>query len=118
MPWTDKIQGRPFSWSLLFIHNVNENKVVLQVIKEALEKYFIMPSSCPKCGGTDIDYDQARGDAACTSCGAVLEDSIIVSEISFKENAMGGASVIGQYVAPDGKLTNNIDHLFYSKSLI
>ncbi|EDV19499.1 uncharacterized protein TRIADDRAFT_62066 [Trichoplax adhaerens] len=68
-----------------------------------------MPSSCPKCGGTDIDYDQARGDAACTSCGAVLEDSIIVSEISFKENAMGGASVIGQYVAPDGKSHGYVD---------
>ena len=103
---------------MVFVIIIRYREEVGYQVKEAFEKHFIMPSSCPKCGGTDIDYDQARGDAACTSCGAVLEDSIIVSEISFKENAMGGASVIGQYVAPDGKLTNNIDHFLCSRFLV
>lgn len=36
---------------------------------------------CNSCGCTDIDVDQARGDAVCTSCGSVLESNIIVSDI-------------------------------------
>ena len=57
---------------------------------------------CQHCGGNDIDTDPARGDAVCTGCGSVLEDQIIVSEVQFMENAMGGSSVIGQYVSTDG----------------
>ncbi|XP_071080554.1 transcription factor IIIB 90 kDa subunit-like [Haliotis cracherodii] len=59
-------------------------------------------SACTQCGCTDIDIDQARGDAVCTNCGSVLEDQIIVSEVQFQENSAGGASVIGQYVSQDG----------------
>lgn len=44
-----------------------------------------MSTVCSHCGGTDIEYDQARGDAVCTSCGSVLEDNIIVSEVTFVE---------------------------------
>ncbi|XP_067680346.1 transcription factor IIIB 90 kDa subunit-like [Haliotis asinina] len=58
--------------------------------------------ACTQCGCTDIDIDQARGDAVCTNCGSVLEDQIIVSEVQFQENSAGGASVIGQYVSQDG----------------
>ncbi len=45
-----------------------------------------MSTICHVCGGTDIEYDQARGDAVCTSCGSVLEDNIIVSEVTFAES--------------------------------
>lgn len=58
--------------------------------------------ACTHCGCSDIDTDQARGDAVCTGCGSVLEDQIIVSEIQFAENAGGGTSVIGQYVSAEG----------------
>ena len=56
---------------------------------------------CKHCGGTDVDVDQARGDAVCMTCGSVLEDNIIVSEVQFEQNAGGGSSVIGQYVSAE-----------------
>uniref|UniRef100_A0AAR2LQ89 B-related factor 1 n=1 Tax=Pygocentrus nattereri TaxID=42514 RepID=A0AAR2LQ89_PYGNA len=56
---------------------------------------------CKNCGGTDIDVDQARGDAVCMGCGSVLEDNIIVSEVTFVENSGGGSSAVGQFVASD-----------------
>ncbi|XP_052006946.1 BRF1 RNA polymerase III transcription initiation factor subunit a [Xyrauchen texanus] len=54
---------------------------------------------CKNCGGTDIDVDQARGDAVCMGCGSVLEDNIIVSEVTFVENSGGGSSAVGQFVS-------------------
>ncbi|XP_076984482.1 transcription factor IIIB 90 kDa subunit isoform X2 [Tamandua tetradactyla] len=57
---------------------------------------------CRGCGGTDIELDAARGDAVCTSCGSVLEDNIIVSEVQFVENSGGGSSAVGQFVSLDG----------------
>ena len=64
----------------------------------------IMSSAvCTHCGCSDIDFDPARGDAVCTGCGSVLEDQIIVSEVQFQENSIGGASVIGQYVSAEGR---------------
>ncbi|XP_062901582.1 BRF1 RNA polymerase III transcription initiation factor subunit b isoform X2 [Mobula hypostoma] len=57
---------------------------------------------CRTCGCTDIDLDQARGDAVCTACGSVLEDNIIVSEVQFVENSGGGSSAVGQFVSLDG----------------
>ncbi|XP_066550982.1 transcription factor IIIB 90 kDa subunit [Amia ocellicauda] len=56
---------------------------------------------CKNCGCTDIDIDQARGDAVCTGCGSVLEDNIIVSEVQFVENSGGGSSAVGQFVSSD-----------------
>ncbi|XP_065833406.1 transcription factor IIIB 90 kDa subunit-like [Oscarella lobularis] len=60
-----------------------------------------MASVCTVCGGTEIDYDQARGDVVCTSCGSVLEDNIIVSEVNFQETSAGGSAVVGQFVSAD-----------------
>ncbi|XP_068730710.1 transcription factor IIIB 90 kDa subunit-like isoform X1 [Montipora capricornis] len=61
-----------------------------------------MSRVCSNCGGSDIDIDQARGDAVCMGCGSVLEDNIIVSEVQFQENSLGGASAIGQFVSAEG----------------
>ncbi|XP_038206447.1 transcription factor IIIB 90 kDa subunit [Zerene cesonia] len=58
---------------------------------------------CKHCGSSEIEVDPARGDAVCTNCGSVLEDSIIVADIEFQETAHGGASVIGQFVSADSK---------------
>ncbi|XP_041941533.1 BRF1 RNA polymerase III transcription initiation factor subunit a [Alosa sapidissima] len=60
------------------------------------------PRVCASCGGTDIDVDQARGNAVCMGCGSVLEDNIIVSEVTFVESGGGGVSAVGQFVASDG----------------
>uniref|UniRef100_A0A1A7XI59 Transcription factor IIIB 90 kDa subunit n=1 Tax=Iconisemion striatum TaxID=60296 RepID=A0A1A7XI59_9TELE len=57
---------------------------------------------CQTCGGSDIDVDQARGSAVCTSCGSVLEDNIIVSEVQFVEGSGGVSSTVGQFVSADG----------------
>nr|XP_046229525.1 transcription factor IIIB 90 kDa subunit-like isoform X2 [Scatophagus argus] len=57
---------------------------------------------CRTCGGSDIDVDQARGSAVCTTCGSVLEDNIIVSEVQFVEGSGGVSSAVGQFVSADG----------------
>ncbi|XP_064420844.1 transcription factor IIIB 90 kDa subunit isoform X2 [Latimeria chalumnae] len=57
--------------------------------------------ACKNCGCTEIDIDQARGDAVCTGCGSVLEDNIIVSEVQFVETSGGGSSAVGQFVSLD-----------------
>ena len=58
---------------------------------------------CDSCGSTEIDVDPSRADAVCTSCGNVLESSIIVSDIQFEENAHGGTSAIGTFVSAETK---------------
>lgn len=59
---------------------------------------------CRTCGGSDIDVDQGRGSAVCTSCGSVLEDNIIVSEVQFVEGSGGVSSAVGQFVSADGEI--------------
>ena len=66
-----------------------------------------MTRTCKYCSGTNVDVDQARGDAVCMDCGSVLEQNIIVSEVQFEVNAAGGSNVIGQFVSAEG-LDNNI----------
>ena len=75
-----------------------------------------MASVCTVCGGTEIDYDQARGDVVCTSCGSVLEDNIIVSEVNFQETSAGGSAVVGQFVSADGKHTTTVFLFLVRKS--
>ena len=55
---------------------------------------------CKNCGSTEIEVDNARGDAVCTNCGSVLEDNLIVSEIQFEEVGHG-SSAIGQFVSAE-----------------
>jgi len=62
-----------------------------------------MGRKCTECGSTDIEVDTTRADAVCTNCGAVLESSIIVSDIQFEENAHGGSSAIGTFVSNESK---------------
>ncbi|XP_069016948.1 transcription factor IIIB 90 kDa subunit-like isoform X2 [Embiotoca jacksoni] len=57
---------------------------------------------CKNCGGTDIDVDQARGDAVCMGCGSVLEDNIIVSEVEFVDTGGGSSLAVGQFVSAEG----------------
>lgn len=63
---------------------------------------------CKNCGSTDIEVDNARGDAVCTNCGSVLEDNLIVSEVQFEETGHGASAMVGQFVAADsaGGATN------------
>uniref|UniRef100_A0A8C7YHD4 Transcription factor IIIB 90 kDa subunit n=1 Tax=Oryzias sinensis TaxID=183150 RepID=A0A8C7YHD4_9TELE len=57
---------------------------------------------CKNCGSTAIDVDHARGNAVCMSCGSVLDDNIIVSEVEFVETGGGGSLAVGQFVSSEG----------------
>lgn len=54
---------------------------------------------CTNCGSSAIDY--ADNQAVCSQCGVVLEESQIVSDITFGENSAGGAVVQGSMIAGD-----------------
>lgn len=58
---------------------------------------------CHLCGSDEIDYDPARGDAACVNCGAVVQQSLIVNEVAFQEDARGRSNLIGQHIRADGQ---------------
>lgn len=57
---------------------------------------------CPQCGSKDVDYNGAGGNAVCVRCGCVLEENIIVSEITFQDTTGGQTSVVGQFVPATG----------------
>lgn len=57
-----------------------------------------MSRKCPNCGSSEIDDDSARGDSTCMGCGTVLEESTIVSDVAFQENAGGGHSLVGKFL--------------------
>ncbi|GMM30585.1 transcription factor TFIIIB subunit [Martiniozyma asiatica (nom. inval.)] len=59
--------------------------------------------TCKNCGSTSFtrEFHTASGDLACNSCGAVIEENPIVSEVTFAENAAGGATVQGSYLSND-----------------
>ncbi|CAI4230112.1 unnamed protein product [Auanema sp. JU1783] len=68
-----------------------------------------MGRTCPHCGCSEIDEDTARGDATCTGCGTVLEESIVVSENQFQERAGGsGHTLVGQFVSMDRSTTHTL----------
>ncbi|KAK3554633.1 hypothetical protein QTP70_030007 [Hemibagrus guttatus] len=79
-----------------------ETVLITAVSLSAAEETATM-RKCKNCGGTDVDVDQARGDAVCMGCGSVLEDNIIVSEVTFMESSGGGMSAVGQFVASDSQ---------------
>merc|ERR1719166_366754 len=58
---------------------------------------------CQNCGSNEIESDSTRADSVCTKCGTVCESGIIVSDVQFEENAHGGTSALGTFVASDRK---------------
>ncbi|CAB5186985.1 unnamed protein product [Rhizophagus irregularis] len=57
--------------------------------------------TCSHCGENRIEYDTAAGHAFCPKCGFVVEESKIVSEVTFGESASGAAILQGSYVGAD-----------------
>lgn len=76
-----------------------------------------MSQVCSNCGGSDIDFDPSRGNAVCVNCGSVLEDNIIVSEVQFQENSIGGTSAIGQFVSSEGSFLERNGDFIVNNSL-
>jgi len=66
-----------------------------------------MVRTCPQCGGASFEEDPARADVVCTTCGEVLEESGIVSEVQFTERA-GGHDIIGTYVPRDRAMPSGV----------
>lgn len=56
---------------------------------------------CGSCGGSSLYADSKAGNTVCMSCGSVLEESSIVSDITFGETGGGAAMVQGSYVGAD-----------------
>ncbi|KAG8462428.1 hypothetical protein KFE25_012248 [Diacronema lutheri] len=66
---------------------------------------------CPACGSDATDFDAVKGDTVCLGCGTVIEESAIISEVQFADDATGGARVVGQFVAP-GDVGSGCSSLF------
>lgn len=61
-----------------------------------------MPSQvCPECHSTQLHTDTTNNELVCTNCGRVMEESRIVSEVTFGETSSGAAVVTGSYVGAD-----------------
>ena len=58
-------------------------------------------SRCQNCGSNEIEYDPNQGNSVCISCGAVLEESAVVSEITFTELGNGSVTFQGQFVSAE-----------------
>ncbi|WEJ93615.1 transcription factor TFIIIB subunit brf1 [Yamadazyma tenuis] len=64
----------------------------------------VLPANlCPRCGEPSLvsDITTNSGNLTCSSCGTVVHENPIVSEVSFGENASGGAVVQGTMVGSD-----------------
>lgn len=57
---------------------------------------------CTVCGGSAVETDTASGCSFCVSCGNVMEENTIVSELSFGETDSGQAVLHGQFVSDKG----------------
>ena len=66
---------------------------------------------CPNCGSTEIENHGASGSSICVACGVVCEENAIVSSVEFSEGAGGTASLVGQYVGPNGSKPFSRDRL-------
>lgn len=53
---------------------------------------------CKFCSSSDIETDPIHGELRCTSCGVVLDDSQIASEVTFSSHA-----VIGTFISNNGR---------------
>ena len=55
------------------------------------------PTACPNCSSVDLINDQFTNDLMCCSCGALVQENRLVSEVGFTE-AGGKKSVVGQTI--------------------
>ena len=51
---------------------------------------------CSNCGSKDIESDNTRGDTVCRNCGKVLEENLVVNEVSFENTKVLGTFISDQ----------------------
>ena len=61
-----------------------------------------------------IEYDHAAGNGFCVSCGTVVEENTIVSELGFDETSAGAAVVQGSFVAQGSSTSFTATQTAYS----
>jgi transcription factor IIIB subunit 2 len=67
------------------------------------------PPTCPNTSCTDPCLEQHSGQTVCVSCGTVVSDANIVSEVQFGETSGGAAIVQGAFVGEnEGHARSNI----------
>jgi len=69
-----------------------------------------MSSKCPSCGSDNIVYDSSRGEYTC-SCGRVLQENTVVSDLAFTESA-----VVGKFGSQSGDYSQIKTLLGYSSN--
>ncbi|KAF2789509.1 BRF1-domain-containing protein [Melanomma pulvis-pyrius CBS 109.77] len=67
-----------------------------------------LPSKRDCCENPTISSDSNDGSTMCYNCGAVLSQSEIVAEVTFGENAAGGAVVQGGFVGENQRHANTM----------
>jgi uncharacterized OB-fold protein len=80
-----------------FHHSQQSTPARVHTDHKALAYGSICIMKCNVCGSSDIDYTESS--THCRACGIVLEESQIVSDVTFAENSAGGAVVQGSYVS-------------------
>jgi transcription factor IIIB subunit 2 len=48
---------------------------------------------CSHCGSNDVESDHTRGDTVCLRCGKVLEETLVVNEVSFENTKVLGTFI-------------------------
>ncbi len=57
---------------------------------------------CRTCGGpTTAEHNEHLGHTVCVTCGNVLEENAIVSEVTFSEKSNGAAVADGFFIGAD-----------------
>lgn len=84
------------TWNPLYLAYV---KLAYRVLATPRTATAAAAMRCTNCGSLAIDF--ADSQAVCSACGVVLEESQIVSDITFAENTAGGAVVQGSYLGAD-----------------
>ncbi|KAI9844038.1 MAG: transcription factor TFIIIB subunit brf1 [Sclerophora amabilis] len=68
--------------------------------------------TCPNPSCNDPHLEDVDDKRVCTSCGSVVSDSNIVSEVQFGDSASGAAVVQGSYVSADQSHTRSLGSAF------
>jgi transcription factor IIIB subunit 2 len=56
---------------------------------------------CKACASGDVQFDANQGHSFCATCGAVLEENVVVAEVTFAELANGTSVRQGQFISSD-----------------
>ncbi|KAJ1341467.1 hypothetical protein BSLG_003121 [Batrachochytrium salamandrivorans] len=67
----------------------------------------MVPWHCQNCGPTEAETDERMGHIVCLECGAVLEENIITSEVTFSETSKGSAIADGFQLSTGQGRTGN-----------